>query len=170
MTREEAEREAQASDPLDISVTGTHHGEHFSVSRRSTDRTSTKDRRSLDQRSTDKVVEKAEKQAQKTEREGAIEEPQRDRTLTSIRSPSAERTGGAAGNTLPVVQEDGEAGSREESIQDEKSEPLASQNRLPSKPTKETVIPPSDPGLPSIPKFNRLSIGLASPSPTRAEF
>ncbi|KAH0538498.1 hypothetical protein FGG08_004885 [Glutinoglossum americanum] len=33
------------------------------------------------------------------------------RTLTSVRSPSAERTSGVAGATLPVVEEAGEAGS-----------------------------------------------------------
>lgn len=169
MTREEAEREAQASEPLGSSVAGTLHGEvSFPGSRKSLDKTSSKDRKSLDQRSIDKVIEKAEKQAQKTEREGATEDPQRDRTLTSVRSPSAERTGGTAGKTLPVVQEDGE-GSREESIHDEKVGPPAPHGRSPRELVKETIIHPSEPGLPSIPKFNRLSMGLGSPMSTKAE-
>ena len=151
-------------------MSSTPHRElSFPVSQRSTDKTSTKDRRSLDQRSTDKVVEKAEKQAQKTEKEGATEEPQRDRTLTSTRSPSAERSGGAAGATLPVVQEDGEAGSREESITDEKAEASKIHSLPPTDSTRETTTS-SDPGLPSIPKFKRLSLGLGSSSPTKAEY
>ena len=171
MTKEEAEREAQASEQLEGSVAGTPHRElSFPVSRKSTDRVSNKDRRSLDQKSTDKVIEKAEKQAQKTEKEGATEDPQRDRTLTSVRSPSAERTGGVAGKTLPVVQEDGEAGSREESIQDEKAGPSKFQSRPTPEPAKEITASPSEPGLLSIPKFNRLSMGLGSPSPTKAEY
>lgn len=125
----------------------------------------------MEQKSTDKVIDKAEKQALKTEREGAIEEPQRDKTLTSVRSSSAERTGGVAGATLPVVEETGEAGSREESIKDEKV--VASKSQVRSPPSgliKETANPTGEPGLPSIPKFNRLSLGLATPSPMKAEY
>lgn len=171
MTREEAEREAQDCEPLDGSGAGTAQRESsFPISRRSTDRISTKDRRSLDQRSIDKVVEKAEKQALKTEKEGASEDPQHDRTITSVRSPSAERTGGAAGKTLPVVQEDGEANSREESIQDEKAGPSQIPHRPPLELAQETVASPGESGLPSIPKFNRLSLGLGSPIPTKAEY
>ena len=142
----------------------------FPFSRRSTDKTSTRDRRSLDQKSTDKVIDKAEKQAHKTEKEGATEEPQRDRTLTSVRSPSAERSGGTAGATLPVVQEDGEAGSREDSIKDEKAAAPSFQSRPRVDPTKEKSTSPSESGLPSIPKFNRLSLGLGPSSPTMAEY
>ncbi|KAH0534110.1 hypothetical protein GP486_008932, partial [Trichoglossum hirsutum] len=45
------------------------------------------------------------------EKQGASEEDRPQRTLSSVRSPSAERTGGVAGATLPVVEEAGEAGS-----------------------------------------------------------
>jgi hypothetical protein len=50
-------------------------------------------------------------QADKSERrrEGTDEPP--DRTLGTIRSPSAEMTRGALGATLPIVEEVGEAGS-----------------------------------------------------------
>ena len=171
MTREEAERMAHTSEQLDSSVGSTPHRESsFPLPRRSTDRMSAKDRKSLDQKSTDKVIDKAEKQAQKTEKEGAFEEPQRDRTLTSTRSPSADRTGGVAGATLPVVQEDGEAGSREESIKDEKAGASTIQRPPRPEPARENDMPPSDPGLPSIPRFKRLSLGLGSSSPTKAEY
>ncbi len=171
MTKEEAERIANVSEQLDGSVGGTPHREaSFPFSRRSTDKTSTRDRKSLDQKSTDKVIDKAEKQAHKTEKEGATEEPQRDRTLASVRSPSAERTGGTGGATLPVVQEDGEGGSREESIKDEKAGPSTFQNRPRPEVTKEKNTSPSDSGLPSIPKFNRLSLGLGPSSPTMVEY
>lgn len=60
---------------------------------------------------TDKVMRKAEKQAEKSERAGAKESRSPDRTLGTVRSPSAERSGGIAGQTLPVVEEAGEAGS-----------------------------------------------------------
>lgn len=129
-----------------------------------------------------KIIEKAEKQAQKTEMDGAIEEPQRDRTLSSVRSPSADRSGGVAGATLPVVEEDGEAASRENSVQDEKrgnvlangtAHARVDDNRPPPAPEKDRLPPnksqkPNSRQLPSIPNFNRLSLGLqsgAAPAP-----
>jgi 1-phosphatidylinositol-4-phosphate 5-kinase len=56
-------------------------------------------------------MRRAEKQAGKTERAGANESTSPDRTLSTVRSPSAERSGGITGQTLPVVEEAGEAGS-----------------------------------------------------------
>lgn len=123
-----------------------------------------------------KVVEKAEKQAQKTEKHGATEEPQRDRTLSSVRSPSADRSGGVTGATLPVVEEDGEAASRENSVRDEKRGDMLTNgiaharvddNRPPPAPEKDRLPPnktqkPNSGRLPSIPNFNRLSLGLQS--------
>ena len=161
MTKEEVGRESQAAEQLDGGITTPHRESSFPISHRSTDRMST-----------DRVIDKAEKEALKTEKEGATEEPQRDRTLTSVRSPSAERTNGLGGATLPVVEEDGEANSREESIRDEKaadrfSEPSNSQSRPPRVPTKD--ISTTDPQLPSVPNFNRLSMGFGSSSPTTAE-
>jgi len=152
MTREEAERQG---DQLDGSTneSSSHRRSSFPISRRSTD----------------KVVGDAEKQAHKTEKQGAHEEPARDRTLSAVRSPSAERSAGVAGSTLPVVEEDGEGGSREESIRDEKTGASTAglptptnSDRPPRVPAKDP--PPPDPQLPSIPSFNRLSMGLASPT------
>jgi 1-phosphatidylinositol-4-phosphate 5-kinase len=61
--------------------------------------------------STEKVMDKAERQARRTEDNGAVEDDSHDRILTSIRSPSAERSNGLAGATLPIVEEIGEGGS-----------------------------------------------------------
>ena len=90
MTREEAER--QSYDQLDGSVNprSSHH---------------------LSRTSTDKVMEKAEKQARKTEERGASEGDAPSRTISVARSPSAERTNGIGGSTLPVLEEVGEGGS-----------------------------------------------------------
>ena len=59
----------------------------------------------------DKTMEKAQKQAEKSERKGANEQAMPERVLAVARSPSAERTHGQAGSTLPVVEEVGEGGS-----------------------------------------------------------
>lgn len=56
-------------------------------------------------------MEKAQKQAEKSERKGANEQAMPDRTLGTMRSSSAERSHGQTGSTLPVVEEAGEAGS-----------------------------------------------------------
>ena len=85
-------------------------------------------------------------------------------TLSVVRSPSVDRNVGTAGATLPVVQEDGEGGSREESLRDDKFH-----SRSPTIPEKPPAVPPKDllsgeSKLPSIPNFNRLSMGLTSPA------
>ena len=66
----------------------------------------------LSRSSTDRVMEKAEKQARKAEDRGMTEEGvPADRTLGAVRSPSAERTSGVGGATLPIVEEAGEGAS-----------------------------------------------------------
>ena len=145
MTREEQEREAESRDQHDRSIDTTRHS-----------------RKSYD----NKVVQKAEKQAHKTELEGAIEEPQHDRTRSTMRSSSAERSAGMQGTTLPVVEEAGEAGSREDIVLDEKVEGKRPQH---SSPMDERQLPiqsqdrmTGDEQLLSLPIFNRLSMGLGS--------
>jgi len=59
---------------------------------------------------TDKVMEKAEKQAAKSEQHGADESRVPEKKITTMRSPSAER-GDPTGYALPVVEEDVEGGS-----------------------------------------------------------
>lgn len=56
------------------------------------------------------TIQRAENEAMRTEHDGRREyvEP---RTVTTIRSPSAERTNGLQGQILPVVEEMGEASS-----------------------------------------------------------
>lgn len=59
--------------------------------------------------STDRVMEKAEHQAEKTQRHGVPEREIPNLQMRTVRSPSAER--GEIGTTLPVVEEAGEAAS-----------------------------------------------------------
>lgn len=60
---------------------------------------------------TNSVIREAEEEAIKSEKRGASEDSVPDRTLTSVRSPSAERTNDRAGMTLPIVDEVGESSS-----------------------------------------------------------
>lgn len=158
MTKGEQERHVQSSDLLVGSV-DTHRQSSFPISRHSTD----------------KVIEKAEKQAHKTEKEGAPEDPKRDRTLSVVRSPSIERAGGGGGATLPVVEEDGEAASREDSIHNGKiggSVPdglCSTGERPPPTPSNNGMQLPSDKRLPSLPDFNRLSMGMSTAAPAAME-
>ncbi len=144
MTAEEAEREKQSGDHLD----GAHRQTSFGLSRKSTD----------------KVVQNAEKQAYKTEQQGANEETTPDRTLTSMRSTSAEIPGGLGGQTLPVVEEDGEAASRDHSPNNQKDKVLGGRGESPPCPDRAPPPPPlKDPPvkhkhLPSITPLQRLSM------------
>lgn len=144
MTAEEAEREKQSGEHLD----GAHRQTSFGLSRKSTD----------------KVVQKVEKQAQKTEQQGANEETTPDRTITSMRSTSAEIQGGVGGQTLPVVEEDGEAGSRDHSPNNQKDKFPGERGVSPPLPERTPPPPPSkDPRsrhkhLPSIHPLPRLSM------------
>ena len=158
MTKEEQERQAQSGDLHDGSI-DTHRQSSFPISRSSTDR----------------VIGKAEKQAHKTEKEGAMEDPKHDRTLGVVRSPSVERAGGAGGATLPVVEEDAEAASRDDSVNNEEAGgsmpdgvPLTGA-RPPLMPSEDEVQLPSDKRLPSLPNFNRLSMGISTTAPTAVE-
>ena len=160
MTKEEQERQAHSGDQPDGSI-DTHRQSSFHISRRSTDQ----------------VIEKAEKQANKTEKKGAMEDPKRDRTLTVVRSPSVERAGGAGGATLPVVEEDAEAASREDSLHNEKASggvpdggvPSTGEGSPPAPPEKDGMRLPNDKQLPSLPNFNRLSMGMTTAAPTAME-
>ena len=64
-----------------------------------------------DQEATDKVMRKAEKQAEKSKRQGADESNVPTKKLTSARSPSPPGESTGAGFTLPVVEEDVEGQS-----------------------------------------------------------
>lgn len=150
-TKEQAERESRSTDQMDGSIHTDRQGS-FSYSRHSTD----------------KVIQKAEKQAQKTEKQGAPEDKTRDRTLT------AEKTAGA---TLPVVEEDGEAGGREDASiprerqQQQQQEPPPANLRTSDDEANpvssgETQIvsdlPPGHKHLPSLPFISRLSMTESS--------
>lgn len=100
MTKEEAEREKQSHDGRDASFGASRH---------------------LSRTSTDKVMNKAGAQVPKSAVEDASEDSVPDRTLAAVRSPSPDKANGVSGAILPVVEEDGEANSREESMDNEKS-------------------------------------------------
>ncbi|KAL9602954.1 MAG: hypothetical protein Q9219_001479 [cf. Caloplaca sp. 3 TL-2023] len=153
-TKEQAERESRSTEQLDGS-SYTDRQPSFALSRHSTD----------------KVIQKAEKQAQKSvEKQGASEDNLRDWTLTS------DRNGGPAGAILPVVEEDGEAGSREDSLRHEEkpdgqigtgteTEPMGSSDT-------QIVIPSATERghrhLPSLPFIPRLSMGIGQPGAAAA--
>ena len=102
-------------------------------------------------------MEKAEKQARKSEMEGAHEEEFKDRTISTAslgRSPSIDR-GATTGATLPVVQEDGEI-SREASLRDEKPR---SPTGSPNQDVEPIGMSQGSGMLPNIPSHNRLSLG-----------
>ncbi|KAL8735615.1 MAG: hypothetical protein Q9166_000784 [cf. Caloplaca sp. 2 TL-2023] len=150
-TKEQAERESRSTDQMDGSI-HTDRQPSFNISRHSTD----------------KVIQKAEKQAQKTEKQGATEDSVRDRVLTAEKS---------AGTTLPVVEEDGEAGGREDSIPREqisKGQFSDETNPISSGQTQIVSVTEQQSGhkhLPSLPLIPRLSMtestGLATASEKR---
>ena len=146
MTKEEVERDAHVGDQVDGSTTASTRQPSWPISRRSSD----------------KIVEKAEKQAHKTQEAGVHEEPIRDRALSTIRSSSAERSGGVTGATLPVVEEDGEGCSREESIREEKlqNRTFSSSEQLPTVPMENQDS--IELTLPIVPDFKRSSMGVGS--------
>lgn len=57
------------------------------------------------------ILEKARAQADRSVKHGANETDKPNRSIGAVRSPSAERTAGAAGAILPVVEEAGEGSS-----------------------------------------------------------
>jgi 1-phosphatidylinositol-4-phosphate 5-kinase len=58
-----------------------------------------------------KTLQRNENEALRSEKRGDRDEAAESRVLSTVRSPSAERTGGMQGQTLPVVEELGEASS-----------------------------------------------------------
>lgn len=93
MTKEEAEKTSH-----DQELDGSVHTNRLSSQRPS-------------RSSGDQVMEKAERQVQRSNDRGGAEDEANDRTLGTIRSSSAERSNGIAGLTLPVVEEVGENNS-----------------------------------------------------------
>lgn len=106
--------------------------------------------RGITRSSTDRAMDKAEKQAHRTELDGVSEREMPDRTL---RSTSADRSNGPAGATLPVVDEAGEAGStggrsgrsRDESALNERHDGLQYFNSDGMVEMREVYRPPTPP-------------------------
>jgi 1-phosphatidylinositol-4-phosphate 5-kinase len=115
MTKEEAERRGeeeggQSSSGAEAGIRAQRRGDVIT----SIDGTrSSRDSADPGPRSpaVDKTMQKAHKQADKSERRRSSKEEPPERTFGTVRSPSAERTHGSTGTTLPIVEEAGEAGS-----------------------------------------------------------
>ena len=115
MTKEEAERRGeeeggQSSSGAEAGIRAQRRGDSIM----SVDGTrSSRDSADPGPRSpaVDKTMQKAYKQADKSEKRRSSKEEPPERTFGTVRSPSAERTHGSAGTTLPIVEEAGEAGS-----------------------------------------------------------
>ena len=169
MPREEAER--QSHDQLDGSIHTNRPSSHY-----------------LSRSSTDRVMEKAEKQAQKTADPSGSDGELRDRTIGVVQRPSTDVPNGIAGTTLPIVQEDGEASStgghsahsREREDGASTPSPETPNARIlqppplggnpPPTPPKDVVMRekqlPSLPFLPSLPHTSPLTNSLAFLSPS----
>lgn len=83
-------------------VDGAHAKASLDENRQSTGGSSMRSQQSP---KTEKVMERAEREAQKSQRKGASEEDVPERRLAAVRSPSADRGDGYGGTTLPVVEE-----------------------------------------------------------------
>lgn len=161
MSREKAEREKQSHERADGSLDPQRLSSH-----------------GFSRNSTDRVMDKAEKQAHKTEIDGASEVDVPDRTLGAVRSPSAERSNGLAGATLPVVEEVGEAGStggrsgrsRDESSQNEKQDTINYSNvdgRVGRFEARAPLTPPKDGQFKQLPDIPLITPLTDSPEPLR---
>lgn len=99
MTQEEAEREKQSHDGREGSISAY---------------------RRLSRTSTDKNMHNGGLHVPKAVAEDTSEDAVAEKTSMAASSSSPEKTNGPTGATLPVVDEDGEANSREESMHNEK--------------------------------------------------
>lgn len=150
---EKAEERGMASPELidDPSLSGINMNAH--------PRSSESQTTPRNQEATDRVMEKAEKQARRSERHGADESNVPNKKLTSARSPSP--PGDPGGYTLPVVEEDVEGQStggrsgrsnepspqpdtRRRTPSPQHEPPLSSELRLPS-PAAPDRPPPTPP-------------------------
>lgn len=115
MTKEEAERKAEevgghSSNEAEAGVRAQRRGDTILThdgTRSSRDSAEATPRNP----DVDRTMQKAHKQADKSEKRRESKDEPPDRTLGTVRSPSAEMTHGNHGATLPIVEEAGEAGS-----------------------------------------------------------
>ena len=115
MTKEEAERqtEAERGHSSTDAEAGIRAQQRVGTNLSLEGALSSRDSTDLAPRSpvVDRTMQKAYKQADKSEKRRSSKEEPPDRTLGTVRTPSAERTNGSHGATLPIVEEVGEAGS-----------------------------------------------------------
>lgn len=99
------------------------------------------------------VIQRAETEAMKSEKRGSSEDSVPNRTIITVRSPSAERTNDRAGMTLPIVDEVGESsstGGRSAQDADEKGDGNETdKDYLPLTPPKDNgILPGTSPKKP----------------------
>jgi 1-phosphatidylinositol-4-phosphate 5-kinase len=111
-----------------------------------------------EQHSTDKVLERAERQAERSRQRGRSEDDVPTRDMRAVRSPSAER--GELGTTLPVVEEAGESSSVGGQSNRSASEGNG-QLSAPAPPLKETLL-----GLPTRSRSRPRDESHGRPPPT----
>jgi 1-phosphatidylinositol-4-phosphate 5-kinase len=111
MSKEEAERVALGQEVPSLRIDVVPPTETGMEGQKATDEGVASSSQAQQRKSAEKVITKAERQAEKSEKRSGNEEKTPERTLASVRSPSAERTNGIAGQTLPVVEEAGENSS-----------------------------------------------------------
>ncbi|KAH8593779.1 hypothetical protein B0O99DRAFT_514854 [Bisporella sp. PMI_857] len=135
---EEASREAEAAPPrTNSNALSQYDGQGFDTSRR---RSASQPMHTTN--TNNPTLQRNEREALKSERRGDLEHSAEPRILTTARSPSADRSGGIQGQTLPVVEELGEAsstGGRSGRSIDREERPLT-----PAKDDERPVTPAKD--------------------------
>jgi 1-phosphatidylinositol-4-phosphate 5-kinase len=142
-TREEAEREA--AEKATAKATGVAAIE-TSRNRLDTHQTQRSNSDNL-------VIQRAETEAMKSEKRGSSEDSIPNRIITTVRSPSAERTNDRVGMTLPILDEVGESsstGGRSAQDTDERGyENEADKDYHPPTPPKDNgIVPGGNPQKP----------------------
>lgn len=139
-TREEAEREAAEKATAEATGVATTETARNRLDTHQTQRSN----------SDNLVIQRAETEAMKSEKRGPSEDSVPNRTITTVRSPSAERTNDRAGMTLPIVDEVGESSSMGgRSAQDADEEGNENETdkdcRPPAPPKDNGIVPGTNP-------------------------
>ena len=120
----------------------------------------------------EKVMEKAEREAQKSQRHGANEEDVPERRLAAVRSPSADRSEGYGGTTLPVVEEvvgeNQSTGGRSGGSRERREERDGSRERSRLKPNVNGAAPDAVTPLPPLKDGQEMTTNLDDAAPSKA--
>lgn len=109
------------------------------------------------------TLQRNENDALKSEKKGQIDDEAEPRIISTVRSPSAERSGGMQGQTLPVVEELGEASSTGGRSGRSKERPLTPAKDDVRPPTPAKDYSPAGNGRPSNGRVSRSSLDKELP-------